>query len=225
MTYNDEGHPLALTKLKHANGKITYRVDLGGAVVSLTATQLLSHARFRAAVFKQTFRLISPVKPKDWEPGGFGWSSSLRRRSVASIRSASVALPPCKASRLFQRPLPLPKSLRNSFARRLPIIPKRRTCRCWRSPFRTLRNTGKYSWNFHLGLKMKSAGPAPRRGLRVGRQIAPSTRSVTVSDGTRSNTDQSCWDYPGPFRMSFASSPRRTFKPGLFPNHCQRRGN
>jgi hypothetical protein len=66
MTDNDEGHPLALTKFKHANGKITYRVDLERAAVSLTATQLLSHARFRAAVFKQTFRLIDPMRREDW---------------------------------------------------------------------------------------------------------------------------------------------------------------
>jgi putative SOS response-associated peptidase YedK len=51
------------------------------------------------------------------------------------------------------------------FARRLPIILKRRTFRC----------TGKYSWNFHLGLKMKSAGPAPREGWHVGPQTALST--------------------------------------------------
>src|SRR5215467_10622971 len=29
----------------------------------------------------------------------------------------------------------------------------------------------------------------------------------------RSDTDQSCWDYPGPFPMSFASSPERSYKP------------
>jgi hypothetical protein len=66
MIDNDEGHPLALTKHKHANGKITYRVDLEGAAVSLTAIQLLSHARFRTAVFKQTFRLVDPMRREDW---------------------------------------------------------------------------------------------------------------------------------------------------------------
>jgi DNA polymerase IV len=35
-----------------------------------------------------------------------------------------------------------------------------------------LRSTGKCSWNFRWGLKMKSAGPAPREGWRVGRQTA-----------------------------------------------------
>jgi hypothetical protein len=30
------------------------------------------------------------------------------------------------------------------------------------------------------------------------------------------DTDQLCWDYPGPFRMNFVSSPKRTFKPDLF---------
>jgi hypothetical protein len=66
MTDNDEGQPLGLTKLQHANGKITYRVDFEGAAVNLTATQLLSHARFRTAVFKQTFRLVDPMRREDW---------------------------------------------------------------------------------------------------------------------------------------------------------------
>ena len=66
--------------------------------------------------------------------------------------------------------LPLPKLPRSSFVRRSPIVLTRRPYRCWRSQYRILRSTGKCSWNFRWGLKMKSAGPAPREGWRVGRQ-------------------------------------------------------
>src|SRR5262249_26252953 len=115
--------------------------------------------------------------------------------------------------RRFQRPPPLPKSPRGSFVRRSPITLTRKPYRCWRSPSRILRSTGKCSWNFRWGLKMKNGGPAQREGWRVGRQTALLTRSAIVSDGTRSATDQSYWDLPGPFPMSFANSPKRTCRP------------
>src|SRR5215471_12212835 len=110
----------------------------------------------------------------------------------------------------FQRPPPLPKSPRSSFLQRSPITLRRRPYRCWRSPCRILRSTGKYSWNFRWGLKMKNAGPAPREGWRVGRQTALLTRSAIVSDGTQSDTGQSCWALHSPFPMNFANSPKRT---------------
>src|SRR5215831_2160668 len=113
----------------------------------------------------------------------------------------------------FQRPLPLPKSPRNSFVRRCPIILMRRPYHSWRSPCRILKSTGKCSWNFRWSLKMKSAGPAPRKGWRVGRQIALLTRSAIVSDGMRSATDRLCWDLPAPFPTSFANLPRRSCRP------------
>ena len=113
----------------------------------------------------------------------------------------------------FQRPLPLPKSPRSSFVQRSPIILMRRPYRSWRSPCRILKSTGKCSWNFRWSLKMKSAGPAPRKGWRVGRQIALLTRSAIVSDGTRSATDRLCWDLPAPFLMSFANLPKRSCRP------------
>src|SRR5262249_52016830 len=65
----------------------------------------------------------------------------------------------------FQRPLPLPKSPRSSFVRRSPITLTRRPYRCSRSPFRILRSTGNCSWNFRLGLKMKSGRPGTKRGM------------------------------------------------------------
>ena len=43
---------------------------------------------------------------------------------------------------------------------------------------------------------MKDAGPAQREGWRVGQPIALLTGSAIVSDGTRSDTDRSYWDYP-----------------------------
>jgi DNA polymerase IV len=55
------------------------------------------------------------------------------------------------------------------------------------SPSRTSRDTGTCSWNFRLGLKTKSAGPALREASRVGRLIARLTKSATVSGGRRSN--------------------------------------
>src|SRR5215470_1291494 len=113
----------------------------------------------------------------------------------------------------FQRPLPLPKSPRSSFVQRSPIILKRRPYHSWRSPCRILKSTGKCSWNFRWSLKMKSAGPAPRKGWRVGRQIALLTRSAIVSDGTRSATDRLCGDLPAPFPMSFANLPKRSCRP------------
>src|SRR5262249_49152807 len=58
-----------------------------------------------------------------------------------------------------------------------------------------------------------SAGPAPRKGWRVGRQIALLTRSAIVSDGMRSATDRLCWDLPAPFPTSFANLPRRSCRP------------
>jgi DNA polymerase-4 len=41
----------------------------------------------------------------------------------------------------------------------------RRPSRSWQSPCRISRCTRDCSWTFRLGLKMKSAGPAPRRGM------------------------------------------------------------
>src|SRR5215813_10777558 len=48
--------------------------------------------------------------------------------------------------------------------------PEEKTISLLAIPCRILRSTGKCSWNFRWGLKMKNAGPAPREGWRVGRQ-------------------------------------------------------
>src|SRR5215471_16872105 len=115
--------------------------------------------------------------------------------------------------RRFQPRPSLPKSPRSLFVWRSPITPTRGPYHCWRSLCRILSSTGNCSSNFHLDLKMKNAGQAPSEAWRVGRQTALLTGSAIVSGGTRSDTDQSCWDYPGPYPMSFASSPKRTFEP------------
>jgi hypothetical protein len=90
--------------------------------------------------------------------------------------------------RQFQQPRSLPKLLRSSFARLSQITLLRGPSHFWQSLSHTWRAIGTCNWNSRLVLKTRSAGRAPREGLRVGRPIAPSTRSATVSDGIRAAT-------------------------------------
>src|SRR6516225_2965884 len=64
----------------------------------------------------------------------------------------------------FQRPLRLLKSPRSSFVQRSPITLRRRPYRCWRSPCRILRSTGK-CLELPLGLEDEKRRPGTKRGM------------------------------------------------------------
>ena len=80
--------------------------------------------------------------------------------------------------RRFRRPRSLPKSPRSWCARCSRITLMRRSSRSWRSPCRTSRSTRTCNWNFHLGLKMRSAAPGPKEAWRAGWPTAPLTGSA-----------------------------------------------
>jgi DNA polymerase-4 len=109
-----------------------------------------------------------------------------------------------------RRPRALPRSPRSSCGRPSPITRTRSTSRCWRSPCRISRRTRNCSWNFHSASPTRNAAPAPEEAWRVMRPIAPSTRSAIASDGARSDTGRSRWEFTVPFPTSFAHLPKRT---------------
>jgi hypothetical protein len=69
-------------------------------------------------------------------------------------------------------------------------------------------------WDAQLELPLDLADEKRRSGTKRGMARCTADRAIDMipiaSDGTRPDTDQSCWDHPGPFPMSFASSPKRT---------------
>src|SRR5215471_3275243 len=88
----------------------------------------------------------------------------------------------------------------------------RKLSHCRRSPCPTLRATSTCSWSCRLGLKVTSAVPAPKEGWRAGWQTALLTLFAIGSDGRRSDTGRSHWDFLVPFPTRFGNSQKRNFK-------------
>src|SRR5262245_37936181 len=79
----------------------------------------------------------------------------------------------------------------------------------WRFPCRTSRRSRNCSWSCRWPSKTSAAAPAAREAWRAWRRTAPSMRSASASDGTRSATPRSRWGTIVPFRTSFVSWPKR----------------
>ena len=69
-------------------------------------------------------------------------------------------------------------------------------------------------WKVQLELPLGLEDEKRRPGTKRGMARWTADRAVDmIRDRLRSATDQSCWDLPAPFPMSFANSPKTTCRP------------